>query len=93
MLLSIISSTLPFPTILAADEPNTNDDNGTINDEISTLVNSTIIGTDPSKHILSIFDASFAAKSYSRINSILRYDITKRFMFKKELYINLYATF
>ena len=87
MLLSIISSTLPFPTILAADEPNVKDDNGTINDEIFTPVISTINGTDPYKHILSIFDANFAAKSYSRINSILRYDITKRFMFKKDLYI------
>ena len=73
MLLSIISSILPFSTTLA-NEIETPHRTANI-DEASPTKIITINGTNPYKHILSDIEADLAAQSFSRINSILRYGI------------------
>ena len=76
MLLSIIISlTLPFSSTIANEinDPknkttaNTNDVNHHV------LKTFSINGTNPYKHILSNVEAEMASRTYSRINSIIRY--------------------
>ena len=73
LLLSIISSTLPFSsTLLHSNENESINKTARLEDRppIRTFI---INGTNPYKHILSDLEAELASESYSRINSIIRY--------------------
>lgn len=72
MLLSIISSILPFSNhAMAYDDVERPNKTANI-DETPPIKTFTINGTNPYKHILSDIEADLASQSYSRINSLIR---------------------